>query len=122
MKNSHKLPAWLSGTLIVGAFGALLWLERRLPLRHSSIEPKLTRDARNLAVAALGAAALQIAERPVVEPLTQLVEQRRWGLLKRVRLPLWLEVTLGVALLDYTLYLWHVLTHRAPPQPFRKPV
>lgn len=108
--------------LIVGAFGALLWLERRRPLRHSSIEPKLTRDARNLAVAALGAAALQIAERPVAEPLTQLVEQRRWGLLKRVRLPLWLEVTLGVALLDYTLYLWHVLTHRAPPQPFRKPV
>lgn len=114
MKNSHKLPAWLSGTLIVGAFGALLWLERRLPLRHSSIEPKLTRDARNLAVAALGAAALQIAERPVVEPLTQLVEQRRWGLLKRVRLPLWLEVALAVILLDYTLYAWHVLTHRAP--------
>lgn len=114
MKKSHKLPAWLSGSLIVGAFGALLWLERRRPLRHSSIEPKLTRDARNLAVAALGAAALQIAERPVVEPLTRLAERRRWGLLKRVRLPLWLEVTLAVALLDYTLYLWHVLTHRAP--------
>ncbi|MEP6922736.1 MAG: hypothetical protein ABI967_16580 [bacterium] len=65
MKKSHKLPAWLSGSLIVGAFGALLSLERRRPLRHSSIEPKLTRDARNLAVAALGAAALQIAERHV---------------------------------------------------------
>lgn len=104
----------MSGSLIVGAFGALLWLERRRPLRHSSIEPKLTRDARNLAVAALGAAALQIAERSVVEPLTQLVERRRWGLLKRVRLPLWLEVALAVILLDYTLYAWHVLTHRLP--------
>ncbi len=78
------------------------------------VESKLTRNMRNLAVAALGAAALQIAERPVVEPLTRLVEQRRWGLLKRVRLPLWLEVALAVILLDYTLYAWHVLTHRAP--------
>ena len=114
VKKSHKLPAWLSGSLIVGAFGALLWLERRRPLRRCMVESKLTRNMRNLAVAALGAAALQIAERPVVEPLTQLVERRRWGLLKRVRLPLWLEVALAVALLDYTLYLWHVLTHRAP--------
>jgi len=100
--------------LIIGAFGALLWLERRHPLRRRAIESKLIRDTRNLAVAALGAVTLQIAERPIIQPLTRLVERRRWGLLKRVRLPLWLEVTLGVALLDYTLYLWHVLTHRAP--------
>ncbi len=100
--------------MIIGAFGALLWLERRHPLRRRAIESKLIRDTRNLAVAALGAVTLQIAERPIIQPLTRLVERRRWGLLKRVRLPLWLEVTLGVALLDYTLYLWHVLTHRAP--------
>lgn len=112
--KSRKPPAWLSAPLIIGAFGALLWLERRHPLRRRAIESKLIRDTRNLAVAALGAVTLQIAERPIIQPLTRLVERRRWGLLKRVRLPLWLEVTLGVALLDYTLYLWHVLTHRAP--------
>lgn len=112
--KSRKMPAWLSAPLIVGAFGALLWLERRRLLRRRTVESKLTRDARNLAVAALGAVALQIAERPVIEPLTQLVERRKWGLLKRFRLPLWLEVALAVILLDYTLYVWHVLTHRVP--------
>ncbi len=112
--KSRKMPTWLSAPLMIGAFGALLWLERRRPLRRRTVEPKLTRDARNLAVAAVGAAALRIAERPVVEPLTQLVERRRWGLLKRVHLPLWLEVALAVVLLDYTLYVWHVLTHRVP--------
>lgn len=67
-----------------------------------------------MAVAALSALALQLTERPVVERLTALVERRRWGVLKRARLPQLLEVSLAVLLMDYTLYLWHVLTHRAP--------
>ncbi len=101
----------MSAPLIVGAFGALVLFERRRSLRRTT-EPKLKRNARNLVVAALGAIALQAAERPVVQPLTLLVERRRWGLLKRVRLPAWLEVALAVVLLDYTLYIWHYLTHR----------
>ncbi|MGH9902223.1 MAG: sterol desaturase family protein, partial [Pyrinomonadaceae bacterium] len=109
--KERKVPIWLRASLGVAAFGALLWLERRRPLRRS-VESKLRRDARNLAVACAGAAALQLAERPVVEPLTVLVERRGWGLLKLMKLPQWLEVALAVVLLDYTLYLWHVLTHR----------
>jgi sterol desaturase/sphingolipid hydroxylase (fatty acid hydroxylase superfamily) len=42
------------------------------------------------------------------------VEARRWGLLKRAPLPRWLETVAGLVLLDYTLYLWHVLVHRVP--------
>ena len=30
-------------------------------------------------------------------------------------MPRWLEAPLAVALMDYTLYLWHVLMHRSPP-------
>ena len=111
MKN-RRLPGWLTAPLIVGAFGALVWLERRRPLRRA-VESKLTRDARNLAVAAISAVALQIVERPIVDPLAALCERRKWGLLKRVRLPVWLEVAAALVLMDYTLYIWHVLTHRA---------
>jgi sterol desaturase/sphingolipid hydroxylase (fatty acid hydroxylase superfamily) len=113
MKGGGKVPSWLSGALVLGAFGALVWLERRRPLREER-EPKLARSARNLAVAAAGAAALRLTEAPLAERLTTLVERRRWGLLKLVRLPVWLEVAAAVVLLDYTLYLWHVLTHRVP--------
>jgi sterol desaturase/sphingolipid hydroxylase (fatty acid hydroxylase superfamily) len=35
-------------------------------------------------------------------------------LLKGLSLPVWLEVPLAVALLDYTLYVWHVLVHKVP--------
>jgi sterol desaturase/sphingolipid hydroxylase (fatty acid hydroxylase superfamily) len=111
--KERKVPTWLSAPLIVGAFGLLVWLERRRPLRRA-VEPKLRREARNLAVAAVSAAALRVTEKPVADALTSLVERRRWGLLKLLRLPAWLEVALAVALLDYTLYLWHVLTHRVP--------
>lgn len=113
MRGGGKVPSWLSGALVLGAFGALVWLERRRPLRVER-ESKPARSARNLAVAAAGAAALQLTEAPLAERLTALVERRRWGLLKLARLPLWLEVAAAVVLLDYTLYLWHVLTHRVP--------
>ncbi|MEA2175395.1 MAG: hypothetical protein QOD00_2987, partial [Blastocatellia bacterium] len=105
--------SWLSASLVVCAFGALLWLERRRPLRRE-VEPALNHDARNLAVAAVAALSLQLAERPVIQPLSKLSERRGWGLLKQLPLPAWVETTLAVILMDYTLYLWHVLTHRAP--------
>jgi sterol desaturase/sphingolipid hydroxylase (fatty acid hydroxylase superfamily) len=109
--KSRPLPIWLSGVLVLGTFAALLWLERRQPLRRS-VEPKPVRLARNLAVVALSSAAVAMTERPVINPLAALVAERRWGLLQLASLPLWLELPLAVALMDYTLYVWHVLTHR----------
>ncbi|HJU54205.1 MAG TPA: sterol desaturase family protein [Pyrinomonadaceae bacterium] len=111
--KERRVPSWLSAPLIVGAFGLLWLLERRRPLRRE-VEPKLTHDVRNFVVAGVAGAALQLVERPIAQPLAALVERRGWGLLKRVPLPKWLEVTLAVVLMDYTLYIWHVLTHRLP--------
>jgi sterol desaturase/sphingolipid hydroxylase (fatty acid hydroxylase superfamily) len=105
------VPDWASGALVVGAFAALLVLERRRPLR-SAVEPTLRRDLRNLAVAAVGAVALQVLENPAVNRLAAEVQRRRWGLLQLVRLPVWAETALAYVLMDYTLYVWHVLTHR----------
>ncbi len=114
----QQVPGWVKALMVGGTFATLLWWEGRRPLRRK-VESKLRHDARNLAMAALANATVQIAERPVVEPLCRLVERRHCGLLKQVRLPVWLEVPLAVALLDYTLYLWHILTHRVP-MPFEE--
>jgi sterol desaturase/sphingolipid hydroxylase (fatty acid hydroxylase superfamily) len=111
--SNHKVPWWLSAPLILAAFGTLLLLERRRPLRRQ-VESKLTRSARNLAVAGVGALALQLTETPIALRLTMLVEQHDLGLLKRLPLPAWLEVVVAVMLLDYSLYIWHVLTHKIP--------
>jgi sterol desaturase/sphingolipid hydroxylase (fatty acid hydroxylase superfamily) len=111
--RGKRLPVWISAPLVLGVVGALLWREARRPLR-SSVEPKLRRNARNLAMAGISAAVVQLAAAPVLRPLTRMAERRRWGLLRRLGLPVWIEVPLGVVLLDYSLYLWHVLNHRAP--------
>lgn len=111
--TAKPLPTWLLGCLVAGTFTALLWLERRQPLRRQ-VEPKLRHTARNLAIGVLGAMAVQLAEAPVVTRVAALVEQRRWGLLKWLRLPAWLEVSCAIVLMDYTLYVWHILVHRVP--------
>ena len=111
--GGRPLPLWLTAGLVAGTFLALALVERRRPLRRA-VEPGLLRTGRNLAIAALGAVAVQVAEMPLASRAARAVERRRWGLVKRLGFPLWLEVPLALLLLDYTLYLWHVLTHRVP--------
>lgn len=102
-----SVPAALIGV------GVLVWLETKHPLRRE-VESKLVRGGRNLAVAAVAALALQLTERPVATRLAGLVEREKLGLLKIVRLPKWLETAFAVVLMDYSLYVWHVLTHKSP--------
>jgi sterol desaturase/sphingolipid hydroxylase (fatty acid hydroxylase superfamily) len=107
------IPGWLNATLICGTFATLLWLEHRRPLRRQT-ERKLTRNIRNLAMVAVSATAIWLIERPVANTLAQFVERKQWGLVQYLQGPAWLTVSLSVLLLDYTLYLWHVLTHKVP--------
>lgn len=108
-----KAPRWASGALVITFALVIGWSERRRALRRR-VEPQLPHTARNLAIAGLGAMALQLAERPVVSRVAALVVRRRWGLLQRLGLPAWLEIAAAMVLMDYTLYVWHVLCHRAP--------
>ncbi len=106
------LPAWASGALVSGALAVLLVLERRRPLRRQRADAN-RRDARNLAIAAVGGALLAAAQARVTGPLTRLVARRRFGLLGLLRLPEPVETALAVALMDYTQYVWHYLTHES---------
>ena len=111
---SRELPPWLSAILICGTVATVLLLEIKRPLRRTR-EDKLSRDARNAAIALVAAATVSLAEKPVIAPLSLEVHRKRLGLLKLFRLPVAVELLLFVVLLDYTLYLWHYLTHKAPP-------
>jgi len=108
---TRPLPGCLRVALIGSAFAGIFIWEMARPLRRE-VEGKGRRLPRNLAVAGVGALAVHLVEAPVVEPLAFGVHRRRVGLLPRLRLPPWLETCAAVLLLDYTMYLWHVLTHR----------
>ena len=111
--TASPIPWWLSACIVAGTFLTLAFLERRRPLRRT-VEPGLPRTGRNLAIATIGLIAVNLAETPIVTRAAAMVERRRWGLVKWLRLPPWLEVCAAVVLMDYTLYLWHILTHRVP--------
>lgn len=100
--------------LLVATAAVLTWLEISKPLRRRQREPKLRHTTRNLAVAGLAAAAVQLIEQPAVSRVAKLIETRRWGILRLLRLPRWAETVVAMVALDYTLYLWHVLVHRVP--------
>src|SRR5919107_93316 len=111
--KQRRYPAVQLGGLIIAATFALLWFaERKRPLRRR-VERSSTHHARNAAVAALAAATVQLAEMPLVAPVASLVARRKLGMLGRTRRG-WLRTALSLLLLDYSLYVWHMLTHRAP--------
>ncbi len=87
--------------------------ERKQPLRRQ-IEQKEISTIRNLAIASAAGLAINFFEKPTTDKLTGFVEDKNFGLLKILRLPKFLEMIFAVLLLDYTLYLWHILTHKIP--------
>ncbi|HEX3645323.1 MAG TPA: sterol desaturase family protein [Vicinamibacterales bacterium] len=95
------------------ALGALFVAERRRPLRRQK-EPGPGRLGRNLTIGLLAGATTAASEWPVVAPAQRLAERSGLGLLRVLPLPRAVRGVLGFLLLDYTLYLWHRMNHRAP--------
>ncbi len=107
--------AGVVGSLLAGAvFVALAVGEREKPLRGRETSDSVRRVIRNLAIAGLSGAAIQVTERPVTAPLARLVARRRLGLLPALGLPRALELAVSIALMDYTLYVWHRMLHQVP--------
>lgn len=87
--------------------------ERWSPLRRrTQAEP--ARTVRNLALGALSMAIVAIAEDPAVLPLARRAQAQRRGLMQRLPLPAWARDGLAFLGMDYTIYLWHVATHKVP--------
>jgi sterol desaturase/sphingolipid hydroxylase (fatty acid hydroxylase superfamily) len=99
----------LGPLLVLGTLAAALLLERRRPLRRMR-EDHLRRDVRNASMALMTMSAIALTEKPLV----RMVQRKGWGLLPRLNLHPFFEAALAMVLLDYTLYIWHVLTHKVP--------
>lgn len=106
--------ARLLGGVLVGAAAALLFvLEKRRPLREAT-QAEPARIMRNLVLGAASMVVVGALEAPVTAPLAKRAAQERRGLVQRLRAPAWLRDGLAVLALDYTIYLWHIATHRVP--------
>jgi len=97
--------------MAAAAFGLFL-AERRWALR-GAVEPTSARVARNLALGAASMAVAAFAQAPLVEPLATRAVRKRRGLVQRVPVPASARDAAAFLLMDYTIYLWHVATHRS---------
>ena len=112
VRSTGRLEIATAAAVAVGAL-AILVAERRRPLRRrTQSEPR--RELQNLVLGAGCALMVSLAETPVVEPLARRAEAGRRGLVQKLPAPPWARDLLGVVLMDYTFYLWHVLTHKVP--------
>lgn len=98
----------------VAAFaGLVLVLERRRRARRYR-EPWLRHTTRNLVIAGAAAVTVSLLETPFTMPFAAMVQRRGWGLTALVGGPPWARAVIAAVLLDYTLYIWHIGTHRVP--------
>jgi sterol desaturase/sphingolipid hydroxylase (fatty acid hydroxylase superfamily) len=103
----------MQAVLVAGWVAGLLCWEYKRSLRRV-VDSKLKRDARNLLIAGLAAAAMQLLEVPVAVAIATRAQRQRTGLLHSIPAPEWVRTAAAILLLDYTLYVWHRLTHRVP--------
>ena len=93
--------------------GAIMLAERAASLRpRTQVEP--ARSLRNLTLGALSLLVVSTVEGPVARTLARRGVCRRRGLVQRLPLPPLARDALAFLAMDYTMYVWHVLTHKVP--------
>ena len=113
VRSTGRLEIATAAAVAVGALAILVAERRRRCGARTQSEPR--RELQNLVLGAGCALMVSLAETPVVEPLARRAERGtpRTGA-EAARAPPWARDLLGVVLMDYTFYLWHVLTHKVP--------
>jgi sterol desaturase/sphingolipid hydroxylase (fatty acid hydroxylase superfamily) len=101
------------GVVTLAAAAGFFLLEKKRPLRRPPRgEPR--RTMRNVVMGASSMAVVSILQKPLVDKLTDTVVRRRIGLAQQIPGPPIVRDAVAFLLLDYGIYVWHVLTHKVP--------
>ncbi|HEV2294162.1 MAG TPA: sterol desaturase family protein [Tepidisphaeraceae bacterium] len=109
----HPVLDVYGGPILLGVFVLLLILESRRPLRPWA-GGMFNRLLTNVGVALPTFAVMRLALIPAVVAAGYWAQREQFGLLYVLPLPRWLRAGLAFLLLDYLLYLWHILSHKVP--------
>jgi sterol desaturase/sphingolipid hydroxylase (fatty acid hydroxylase superfamily) len=96
-----------------GILFAVAILETLVPRRPLSTS-KAGRWFGNLGIVVINTATLRLLFPITAVGLALWASEKGWGIFNIVRLPFWLEVILSVIILDFIIYLQHVMFHAVP--------
>ena len=108
---SHE-PALRLGVFLTILCAMAAW-ELASPLRRVEI-PRLIRWSNNLALVALDTVLARLAYPVAAVGLAQIAATNGWGLFNLIAVPTWLAVVISLLLLDFAIYLQHVVFHAVP--------
>ena len=102
--------------VFAGLFVVFAALETLAP-RHDRVQPRATRWITNLSMTLINTVALRalsialpfLAVGAAVDAWSQ-----GWGLLNQVAWPLWVEIVLALLMLDFAIWVQHLITHKVP--------
>ncbi len=100
-------------SIFFGVLVAMMALEAKFPRRARS-HSRLGRWPSNLGIVALNSLIARAAFPVAAVGIAGLGETHGWGLFNNIGWPLWLTVVLSVVLLDFAIYLQHILFHAVP--------
>jgi sterol desaturase/sphingolipid hydroxylase (fatty acid hydroxylase superfamily) len=91
----------------------MLALERVIP-RHPTVDSKWRRLGINLGLTAVNTSIIKLLFGAAAVGAATFAEDRGWGVLHLVDWPQWLEILAAVVLLDFMIYIQHVVVHMVP--------
>ena len=90
-----------------------LLLETGFSYRQSSVS-KLKRWLTNVPLSLFNGIAYYLLYSSIFAALLLKVDQQDIGLLNRFDFPYWMDVSAGIIVLDFFVYIWHLLNHKMP--------
>ncbi|WP_130470330.1 sterol desaturase family protein [Candidatus Magnetaquicoccus inordinatus] len=99
--------------IFMGVLAVMVAWEFVLPKRGRTL-PRLTRWLPNLALVAIDTLLVRILFPVTAVALATLGQKQGWGMLNQLDWPVWSKVLLAVILLDFIIYLQHLLFHALP--------
>jgi sterol desaturase/sphingolipid hydroxylase (fatty acid hydroxylase superfamily) len=96
-----------------GVLATMMAWERAVPRRVLSL-PRALRWYANLGIVALNSVVLRLVFPVALVGVALIAEQRDWGLFNVVDIPRWLAILGGAILLDFAIYLQHIMVHAVP--------
>ena len=108
--NEHFQAFSNYSPFLILTFGLGLALEYYFPLRAKT-QNKTSRVVRNIAVTALGSIALKVLVFPISYSAARYTVSYDFGVIPHMGIGRVPRILLSLLLLDYTLYIWHRMTH-----------
>lgn len=109
----HEYEAAIRLSLFLGVFVVVAIAEHFAPRRPLSIG-KGTRWSANLGIVTLNTLVLRLLFPAAAVGLAVLAQDRQWGVLNYYAWPYALEVVIAIIVLDFAIYLQHVMFHAVP--------